>query len=263
LSKVFRDYDQAELDAQYEQRVWAPRMDHVIQRYADASDAARARIGEPVTYAYGPSAAETMDVYGANGKKAFVFVHGGSWRRQSKRESAFAAEAVVQAGATYVALGFAPLPAVTLPQMVSQVCCGIEWVKQRLDTPIVLCGHSSGGHLAACALSRIDCVEQALVISGIYDLLPVRLSSRNAFVRLDPALERELSPIRHFESIRCPMTVAWAEKESAEFARQSREFAAVLRSPTIIGEGLDHFGFAETLADPGSPLGAAALAMLE
>ena len=94
MSKVFRDYDQAALDAQYDQRIWAPRMDEVIQRYAEASSAVRARTCEPATHAYGPSAAESLDVYGANGKKAFIFVHGGSWRRQSRRESAFAAATI-------------------------------------------------------------------------------------------------------------------------------------------------------------------------
>ena len=46
MNKVFLDYDQAALDAQYDQRVWAPDMDAVIARYAAASDAVRARLGE-------------------------------------------------------------------------------------------------------------------------------------------------------------------------------------------------------------------------
>jgi arylformamidase len=170
---------------------------------------------------------------------------------------------VVRAGATYVALGFAALPAVTLPAMVQQVCRGIEWVRDNLSSRIVLCAHSSGAHLAACALTRTDAVAKALLISGVYDLLPVRLSARNALVKLDAALEQALSPLRHRERIGCPVTIAWAENDSAEFARQSREFAAALHAPTLIGKGLDHFRMAETLADPRSPLGAAALAMLE
>ena len=263
MSKVFGDYDQAALDAQYEQRVWAPQMDDVIRRYAATSDAARSRMGEPATHSYGPGAAEMLDVYGVSRGKAFIFVHGGAWRRESRRESAFAAEAIVRAGAIYVALGFAPLPAATLPEMVSQLCRGIEWVRRNLNDRIVLCGHSSGGHLAACALTRIEPVENALVVSGIYDLLPVRLSARNAYLRLDQQLEHEYSPIRHLGRIRCPVTVAWAEKDSAEFVRQSRDFAVALRAPTIVGEGLDHFQMTETLADSTSPLGRAAIAMLE
>ncbi len=81
-------------------------------------------------------------------------------------------------------------------------------------------------------------------------------------MQLDERLEDEFSPIRHVERIACPVTVAWAEKESAEFARQSREFADKLGAPTIVGAGLNHFEIVETLADPSSPLGRAAVAML-
>jgi arylformamidase len=174
---------------------------------------------------------------------------------------------VVDAGAAYVALDFAPLPSITLPEMVGQVCRGIEWVNRHLATDIVLCGHSSGSHLAACALTRTDRVKSALLVSGIYDLLPVRLSARNGYVRLDQDLEHEYSPIRHVVRIGCPVTVAWAEHEAAEFFRQSHEFSSALKlagrlKEALVGERLNHFEIIETLADPASPLGRAALNML-
>jgi arylformamidase len=261
VSKVFRDYDQNALDAQYEQRAWVPHADEIIKRFGAASAAVRSRMGEPKTERYGPTAIETLDVYG-EGAKAFVFVHGGAWKRQSKRENAFAADAVVRAGAAYVALDFALLPSVTLPEMVAQVCRGIEWVQRNLSSDIVLCGHSSGAHLAACALIKTGLPRSALLASGIYDLLPVRLSARNRYVRLDEKLEHEYSPVRHADRIKCPVTVAWAEHEAAEFYRQSREFADRLAAPRIIAYGMNHFEIIETLADPGSPLGRAALNML-
>ena len=261
MKKVFRDYDQKALDDQYEQRVWVPHADEIIKRYSRKSEEVRARLGEPRTEKYGPTPVETLDVYGS-GRKAFVFVHGGAWKRQSKRQNAFAAGMIVQAGAAYVALDFAPLPTVTLPEMVAQVCRGIEWVHAHLSRKIVLCGHSSGAHLAACALTKTNAVGNALVVSGIYDLLPVRLSARNDYVRLDERLEHEYSPIRHVDEIRCPVTVAWAEKEAAEFYRQSSEFAKRLGAPTIIGKDMNHFEICLTLADPHAPLGKAALDML-
>ncbi|MGH8739330.1 MAG: alpha/beta hydrolase [Burkholderiales bacterium] len=263
---MFLDYDQKALDSQYEQRVWVPHADQIIQRYAIASDAVRSRIGEPRTERYGPAPVETLDVYG-EGRTAFVFVHGGAWKRQSKRENAFAAEMVVLAGAAYVALDFALLPSVTLDEMVAQVCRGIEWVYRNVSKEVVLCGHSSGGHLAACALTNTGFVKSALLVSGIYDLHPVRLSARNDYLRLDDRLEHEYSAIRHIERIRCPVTVSWAEHEAAEFARQSREFSEQLRKAgklerVILGKQQNHFEIIETLADPGSPLGGAALSML-
>ena len=81
------------------------------------------------------------------------------------------------------------------------------------------------------------------------------MSARNEYVRLDERLEDEYSPIRHAAKIRCPVTVSWAEKEGAEFTRQSREFAARLRAPTLVGTGLNHFEIIETLADPRLPPG--------
>ena len=238
-----------------------PHADAIIARYASASDAVRTRLGQPEIHSYGPTPAETLDVYGS-GRKAFVFVHGGAWKRESKRWSAFAAEPIVQAGASFVVLGFAALPGVTLPEMAGQVCRGIEWVHHKLSKEIFLCGHSSGGHLAGCALTRLNFIKRALLISGLYDLLPVRLSARNDYVRLDERLEDEFSPIRHIDRIRCPVTVAWAGKDSVEFARQSREFAEKLHAPTIVGKNLNHFEIIETMADAHSPLGRAALTML-
>ena len=60
----------------------------------------------------------------------------------------------------------------------------------------------------------------ALLVSGVYDLLPVRLSARNGTSGWT-RLEHEYSPIRHVERIKCPVTVAWAEHEAGEFYRQS------------------------------------------
>jgi arylformamidase len=259
--KVFLDYDQKALDDQYEQRVWVPHAEDIIRRYTAASEQVRARL-KPRTERYGPSAPETLDIYGS-GKKAFVFVHGGAWRRQTSREQAFPAEPIVAAGASYVALNFENLPAVTLPEMAAQVQRGIEWVHRNLCKDVVLCGHSSGAHLSACALTKLPFVRKALLFSGVYDLLPVRLSARNDYVRLDERLEHEYSPIRHADRIKCPVTVGWAEKDNREFTRHGREFAERLRAPTLVVPGLNHFEIVETLADPRSPIGRAALNMLE
>ena len=115
MKKVFREYDQKTLDDQYEQRAWVPHADEIIRRYAAASDRVRKKLGEPRIERYGPTPAETLDIYG-QGKKAFVFVHGGAWKRQSSREQAFPAEPIIAAGAAYIALDFANLPTVTLPE---------------------------------------------------------------------------------------------------------------------------------------------------
>jgi arylformamidase len=261
--KVFRDYTQGELDRQYEQRTFAPNADEIIRRYAAASDAVRAKLGEPETLAYGPSQVEVLDVYAGGRDRIVAFVHGGAWTRMGRRPSAFAAETFTGAGATYVALGFGLLPSITLPEMAAQICRALEFLSAKFaPRRLVLVGHSSGAHLSACALTRVAIVDGAVLVSGVYDLLPVRLSARNAHVKLDQRLEHEYSPIRHAARIACPVTVACAENDGPEFFRQSNELAAKLSTPLLVGKDMNHFEIAESLADRDSALARAVLGML-
>jgi len=258
--KVFREYTQSELDRQYEQRSFAPNADEIIKRYGLLSDKLRILLGEPETFVYGPTDVEALDLYGKSGERIVAFVHGGAWTRMGKRPSAFAARTFLDAGAGYAALGFGLLPSITLPEMVDQVCRALEFLRDRFKPKkLVLIGHSSGAHLSACALTRLSCVDAALLVSGVYDLEPVRLSSRNSYVRLDEGLEQEYSPIRHVERIKCPVTVACGELEGPEFFRQSKEFAERLSTPLLVGKGLNHFEMIETLADRRSELARSAL----
>jgi arylformamidase len=277
---VFLNCDQAELDRQYDQRAWAPNASEVIRRYGENSDSVRARLGEPQTHAYGHSAFETLDLYRCEGGVAplHVFIHGGAWRLLSKRESAFPAELFVRAGAHFAALDFAPLPTVTLIEMVRQVRRAIAWCYRHAEAigadrrRIFVSGHSSGAHLAAL-LAVTDWAEYgmpsgvvkgALCASGIYDLRPVRLSARNAYVQLSCEMEQALSPLRHVGHIGCDLIVAVAELESDEFRRQAGEFVAAAggRAVLVQGKGFNHFELVETLAHHEGVLGAAVLAQM-
>jgi arylformamidase len=278
---VFRDYDQAALDRQYDQRAWAPNAIELINRYAADSAAVRKRVGEPDTYDYGDTRAESLDLFRTHRTPApvHVFIHGGAWRLLSARDSAFAAETFVRAGAHYVALDFAQLPQASLDQMVGQVRSAIAWLYRYADqfdgdpNRIFVSGHSSGAHLAAMVATTDwkarfglpqDVVKGALCCSGIYDLEPVRRSARNDYVQLDETLVEALSPIRHVANLRCPMAVAIGEHESDEFKRQGREFAGAIEGQgvpveVIEGAGLNHFEIVTTLASPAGLLGRVAL----
>ncbi|MGZ5999705.1 MAG: alpha/beta hydrolase, partial [Rhizomicrobium sp.] len=241
---VFLDYDQAGLDRQYDQRAWAPNAVDVIRRYTENSAQVRARLGEPDVFAYGQSAAETLDLYRCPNDNApiHVFIHGGAWRQLGKRDSAFAAETFVRAGAHFIAPDFALLPSVTLAGMVAQVRRSVAWIHQNAarfggdPARLHISGHSSGGHLAGCVAVTDwqefglpgDVVKSAVLASGIYNLLPVRLSARNDYVRLDASTEQALSPIRHLRHFTGKAYVACGALESDEFKRQARALAAAL-----------------------------------
>ena len=278
---VFRGYDQAELDRQYDQRAWAPNAIELINRYAADSAAVRKRMGDPDTYDYGDTRAKSLDLFRAHRTPApiHVFIHGGAWRLLSARDSAFPAETFVRAGAHYVALDFELLPLVALDQMVDQVRSAVAWLYRFSDqlggdpNRIYVSGHSSGAHLAGAVATTDwrarfglpqDVVKGALCCSGIYDLEPVRLSARNDYVQLDEALVQALSPIRHIANLRCPLVVGIGERESDEFKRQAHDFAAAAEGQgvpveLVEGAGLNHFEVVNTLASPAGLLGRAAL----
>ena len=77
--KVFLDYDQAALDAAYDQSKYAPNLQQVVKRYGTNSETARSRIGAPRRIAYGSAAIEQLDIYRTDRPNApvMVFIHGG------------------------------------------------------------------------------------------------------------------------------------------------------------------------------------------
>ena len=282
-AKVFRDYDQAELDRQYDQRAWAANAIALINGYSIDSEIVRERLGEPEVHAYGEGRAETLDLFRTQRPNApiHVFVHGGAWRTLGKRDSAFAAEHLVRSGAHFAALDFALLPYVSLDEMVWQVKSAIAWLYRNAAAlgadpeRIFVSGHSSGAHLAAAAITGdwkaefdlpFETVKGAVCCSGIYDLEPVRRSRRNRYVQLDERQVEALSPIRHVGHLACPVVIACGEHESDEFKRQARDFAAAIerhRVPVALelveGPGLNHFEIINTLGAPTGLLGQLAL----
>jgi arylformamidase len=282
--KVFRDYDQAALDRAYDQAAWAPNMQQVLRRRALASDAVRTRIGEPKTFAYGVTPVETLDLYATSRPHApiAVFLHGGAWRGGQARDAAYAAETFVHAGAHYVVPEFATVMDAGLDGMVTQVRRAVAWLAKHAPAfggdpgRIHVLGHSSGGHLAANVLvtdwTHVGLgpavVAGGTCISGMYDLAPVRLSARSAYVPFDDRIEHELSAQRHLTRLSSPVIVAYGDHESPEFQRQSREFAEALApigrlDRLIVGHGHNHFELPETLASPYGLLGRAVLEQMK
>jgi arylformamidase len=246
---LFLDYDQAALDAAYDQAAYAPNREQLIKRRIRDSELARHRIGEPERVAYGPAEIERLDIYRARGKLApiFIFIHGGAWRSGRSKEFAAPAEMFLAAGAHYVVPDFAWVQDVggNLMVLADQVCRAVAWVYKnavRFDgdpNRLYIGGQSSGGHLAAVALTTdwqrqfdlpADIIKGGMCISGMYDLTPVRLSARSRYVAFDDATVAALSPLRHLDRLHAPLVVAYGTCETPEFQRQNREFAAAVEA---------------------------------
>jgi arylformamidase len=271
MSKVFLDYDQAALDAAYDQAAYAPNRDQVIARFAHASELARRRLGAPERFQYGTAAIEGLDLYRTKSRHApiLVFVHGGAWRAGMARDYAFPAEMLINAGAHYAVLDFNNVLETggDLMPMAEQVQRGIAWVSRNVSSNLYVCGTSSGAHLAGVAATTDLPVKGYVLGSGMYDLRGPRLSRRSSYVKFTDAVEQALSPQRHVGRIKAPVVLVYGSLETPEFQRQSRDFADALtragKSAEIIrAEGYNHFELTETLANPYGPLGRAVLAQM-
>jgi len=276
---VFLDYDQAALDAQYDQRSLVKDTSRYEKDWRSGSNAARAELRVRGDLVYGASERQRMDLFSPEGEGPFpvaLFVHGGAWTRHGKEKFAFPAPAFVGDGVAFACVGFDLVPQVSLAEQVAQVRHALDWLQSNAEElgvdadAVFVAGHSSGAHLAATLITgdRAPDVKGALLLSGIYDLEPVRLSARNEYLKLDEDQARMLSPIGHIPSSPCPLIVGWGHRELDEFQRQSRAFAeaweAAGGSTTAMGlRGHNHFDIVRELADPTSEPMAAFLELIE
>jgi len=285
--RVFMDMDQVELDAAYDQAMYAPLRLEVLARTADNSELARRRLGPPRREAYGPTDVEKLDIFRTKRAKApiFVFIHGGAWLAGEAKNYAYPAEMFVNAGAHYVVPDFIAIGAANgdLRVMADQVRRAIAWTYKNAASfdgdadRLYVGGHSSGGHLCGVAMVTDwqrdfglpeNTVKGGACMSGMYDLKPVRLSKRGTYVKFTDEMEQAMSSQRQLELIRAPLVVTYGTNETPEFQRQNREFAAAVKAAgkpveLIEASSYNHFEMMESVGNPYGPNGRAALALMK
>jgi arylformamidase len=283
---VWLDMDQKQLDDAYDQTVYAPNQPLLAARRKVASESVLKRL-PPERVAYGPSEIEKLDIYKTRRPDApiEVFVHGGAWRNGSAKDFAFPAEMFVNAGAHFVVLDFVQVQDAgrSLLPMIEQVRRALAWVYKNAATfsgdrnRIFIAGHSSGAHLAGVTLITdwvkeyglpADIIKGGLLVSGMYDLKPVRLSKRSEYVNFTDEIEERLSSQRHLDKLNAPIVVGYGTQETPEFQRQGRDFAAAVKAAgkpveLIVGEGFNHFEMQETFGNPYGMAGRAALEQMQ
>jgi arylformamidase len=270
---VWHDMDQKALDDAYDQDVYAPNRPLIVARRIAASERTRAILGPPQRVAYGPSEYEQLDIFRAAAANApvNVFVHGGAWRRNKAADYALQAEPVVGAGAHAVIIDFINVEQAggDLFPMYEQVRRALAWTWRNAQSfggdreRLYISAHSSGSHLAACVLARgwreedlpENFCQGALLLSGMYDLEPVRRSKRSSYVKFTDAMVENLSSQRHLDGLHTPLILAYGSCETPEFQRQTKDFFAAVRglekpAELIVGEAYNHFELLETLANP-------------
>jgi arylformamidase len=194
------------------------------------------------------------------------------------------AEPLVHAGGHAVIIDFINVEQAggDLFPMYEQVRRALAWIWRNAESfggdreRFYISAHSSGSHLAACFLTDgwreenlpKNFCKGALLLSGMYELEPVRRSKRSSYVTFTDAMVEKLSSQRHLDGLHTPLILAYGTRETPEFQRQTKEFFAAVAAAgkpaeLIVGEAYNHFELLETLANPYGLTGRAMLRQMQ
>ena len=186
--------DIAFLEREYNARAAVRDHPQIFARWAEQGAAARRLRACEAGLQYGSLAVEQLDIFHAHQSDAplFVFIHGGYWRMLSSKEFSCTALGLAALGITTVVVNYALTPKVSVDEITRQMRAAVAWVLRRIErhggdpSRVALGGHSAGAHLTAMCLqtrwredyglASDDPLAAAVLVSGLYDLEPLRYS---------------------------------------------------------------------------------------
>lgn len=270
---IFRHYDRAALDRQYDNaaKISAETLKGYRARWAEQSARARATISCALDVPYGRAAGERLDIFRPRGPDLApvqIYIHGGYWIGNDKKDCSYVALGFVGAGFLNVVINYDLIPGVAMAEQVRQCRAAVDWVHSHIGEyggdpdQIYATGHSAGGHLAVSLLTDPDIVPGRIKgvasLSGLYDLEPVRLSFVNEKLGLTEREAVEFSPVRLQPRDTSPrLLLTMGAREGDEYIRQHNDFAAAWRTamPHLLAPIIpdtDHFSMRAALDDPAS-----------
>ncbi len=213
--------------------------------------------------AYGAQKGQVLDFFRSGRPEPsplHIFIHGGYWQELNHKQSAIMVPWLTERGIAHAVLNYTLAPHATIEQMVEECRTAIQWLANRHELlgvdpqQISVSGHSAGAHLLAMVLSTpgsdesemILPIKSALMISGIFDIRPIRHTYINEPLQLSEFNAMAWSPLFRKVISPCPTHIAVGRNETPEFHRQSDAYRAHLekqgvRTSLAIYEGYNHF----------------------
>jgi len=253
-------------DDAYANLPYIPDADHLLTRWeADAAayrDALSQTDKAALGISYGPSARMAYDLFLPEGptKGLCVFVHGGYWVKFDRSMWSHFAEGMRAQGYAVAMPSYDLCPAVTIPQITAQVATAIAQAAAHTDGPIILVGHSAGGHLVArmCVPGVLpdkvaDRIAHVMPISPVSDLRPLLNTAMNEDFCLDAETARAESPALQVpRNLRVTVWVGGAERPV--FLDQARWLAEPWKAGHVVAAERHHLNVLAPLLDPESSM---------
>ncbi len=148
---VISDYE-----AEYNNRARVPEHPDIIAGWARDAAAYRACCSSETNVGYGPSPRQFYDLFRPDEMRAdalAVFFHGGYWQAMDPGYFSHMARGLNAQGVPVAVVGYDLCPAVSVAEIIEQARAACLELFRRFELPLVVYGHSAGGHLAACMLA--------------------------------------------------------------------------------------------------------------
>lgn len=250
-----------ENDTAYANAPFIPDGDSYPDRWAEAARAFREKQGGRIGLRYGPGERETYDLFEPDGaaQGTVIFIHGGYWLRFDPSYFSHLAAGPLARGWAVAMPAYDLAPNKRIQEITVQVAGAIDAIAADRSGPIVITGHSAGGHLAArmgnedVALAARERVARIVPISPISDLGPLMKTTMNGDLRIDAVEALLESPARR-PAPDCPVTVWVGEEERPAFLHQARMLSRLWCADAVIAPDKHHFDVIAPLADPESDL---------
>ena len=271
---VYKGYDQADLDRQYNNRLHVPDYATCIAKWEMLSRQTEKDFPVVKNIPYAALPREQLDIYPSlqPSSKTLVFIHGGYWHKWDKSSFQFIGAAFSNYGITTVLINYPLAPELSIDQISASCRLAIHWIYKNIAAyngdpgQLYIAGHSAGGHLSAMLLATDwklfnlipDTIKGVCVISGLFNLIPICLSDINKSLKMEMETALQNSPVHLLPATQCPLSIVVGGNETNEFLDQSKELYTCWKesiSAEIIQiPGLNHYSIVETILDPQSCL---------
>ena len=230
----WHSYSAAELEREYTPASRVENIQVYLDEYARAGNASRQKINHTKLQYSSHNDAWLWLAENATSQKLIVFVHGGFWRRLSADDGTFLTPDLHDLGFNVASINYSLCPNESLPTLVSQTSQAVDFLLEQYSPhDVTLIGHSAGAQLVAMKLCNPNSPKfgGAIMVSGVFDLVPIVNTSINEAVKLTTQTAQTLSPINFVADAQdTPIAVIWGENETDEFKRQSKDFATAWTS---------------------------------
>lgn len=254
-----------DLSRDYMNSAFIPGGDSYYPRWQAEAAAFRAEMGARAVLdiAYGPGARQRFDLFRPAGtpRGLMVFVHGGYWLACGREDYSHLAAGAVARGWACALPSYTLAPEGRIAAMTQEVAQAVRAAAAMLSGPVVVTGHSAGGHLSArmgCADLAVP-VARVVPISPLADLAPLMQTDMNANLKIDAAEAAAESPARHPLRAGVQAHVWVGGQERPVFLWHARTLSEEWNCPWTVDVGRHHFDVIDGLGNAASPLMAACL----